>query len=280
METSTVEPSESDRVHRDMSPERDLPPAKCRFTYLICSTPRSGSWLLSTGLDATGCAGRPSEYFSPTYVKAYLDRIGLDADSMRRLDYMQFLRHRRTTSNGVFGMKMHFSHLSSVITRPSARREFLRRFDRLIFLTRRDKLAQAVSFWKTQLTQVYRVDAEQSATSAPLQEGYDFARIVDRLRMVVTQEADWAAMISQFQEKTYSLSYEELSSDYAGCLKRVLEFLGLFEAAESFDPRPQIAAQRDQTNVEWERRFMQELCGEDMRHAVAQFATPAHVRAK
>ena len=35
-----------------------------RATYVICTTPRSGSWLLSDGLSSTGVAGRPREWFN------------------------------------------------------------------------------------------------------------------------------------------------------------------------------------------------------------------------
>src|SRR5262249_56036499 len=34
-------------------------------SYFICTLPRSGSWLLSEGLEKTGIAGRPREYFEP-----------------------------------------------------------------------------------------------------------------------------------------------------------------------------------------------------------------------
>ena len=40
-------------------------------SYLICTTPRSGSWLLADGLRATGVAGRPEEYLRTDWLMRY-----------------------------------------------------------------------------------------------------------------------------------------------------------------------------------------------------------------
>ena len=41
----------------------EQPPVKPTRSYLVCATPRSGSTLLCEGLESTGVAGRPREYF-------------------------------------------------------------------------------------------------------------------------------------------------------------------------------------------------------------------------
>ncbi len=35
------------------------------MTFIICTNPRSGSWLLSDGLASSGLAGNPREWFNP-----------------------------------------------------------------------------------------------------------------------------------------------------------------------------------------------------------------------
>jgi LPS sulfotransferase NodH len=254
-----IGPAEWRKVEHDMSPERDLPRTKCRFRYLVCSTPRSGSWLLCTGLASTGRAGRPAEFFSPLYVKAYLARIGSPDESLKRFDYMQFLRAHRSSPNGVFGMKLHFSHLDYVIPKKELQTEFLRRHDRMILLTRRDKLAQAVSFCKARATSVYRVEAGESNEQAGSPPPYSFRDIAERLSMIAAQEDDWRAVLSPFREKTITVEYEDLADDYVRTVERVLVALGLADAVAALAPQPQVVAQRDRTNVEWEQRFMQDL---------------------
>jgi LPS sulfotransferase NodH len=261
MEELDIGPAEWRKVEHDMSPERDLPRTKCRFRYLVCSTPRSGSWLLCTGLASTGRAGRPAEFFSPLYVKAYLARIGSRDESLKRFDYMQFLMAHRSSPNGVFGMKAHFSHLDFVIPKKELQKEFLRRHDCLIFLTRRDKLAQAVSFYKARATSIYRVEAGESEGTGPPPD-YSFRDIAERLSMIAAQEDDWRTLLSPFREKTIAVEYEDLAADYVGTVERVLVALGLADAAATLAPQPQVVAQRDRTNEEWEQRFMREVHGE------------------
>jgi LPS sulfotransferase NodH len=259
MQQFEILPGEFTKIRRDMSPANDFPHTRCRLKYLICSTPRSGSWLLSTGLASTGAAGRPAEYFSPLYVKAYLERIGSTGDFSRRSAYMRFLQDHRTSPNGVFGMKMHFGHLARVFERDERQRAFLRKFDRLIYLTRRDKLAQAVSFWKAFATSVYRAEAGDSTEAPPQQASYSFPGIAERLRAIAEQERDWSARLSAFPEKTYALYYEDLAADYVGAVEQVLTALGLPDAISALDPRPEPIAQRDETSRRWEQRFLQDL---------------------
>src|SRR5262249_15586129 len=108
------------KIRQDLSPENDFPPTACRFKYLICSTPRSGSTLLSTGLASTGRAGRPLEYLSQPYGVVFKERNG----RLLLPEYWRFLVTRRTTPNGVFGMKMHFDQFANNLGGEAAQKEF------------------------------------------------------------------------------------------------------------------------------------------------------------
>ncbi len=77
-----------------------------RISYLICSTPRSGSTLLGEALTNTGLAGEPREYFlrsdEPVYAR--------DWDvSTEYPEYFYEVLARATTPNGVFGAKIMWS---------------------------------------------------------------------------------------------------------------------------------------------------------------------------
>jgi LPS sulfotransferase NodH len=54
-------------------------------SYVICTTPRSGSWLLAEALLATGAAGRPEEYFRPDWYRRF--RAVGHLDYQHRLDF-------------------------------------------------------------------------------------------------------------------------------------------------------------------------------------------------
>src|SRR4051812_11663231 len=74
-------------------------------SYLICATPRSGSWMLCSILSQTGIAGRPAEFFGPSLTEEFManDAIIGAADIE---GYMDAIKRHATTANGVFGMKI------------------------------------------------------------------------------------------------------------------------------------------------------------------------------
>src|SRR5437899_9513770 len=92
-----------------MRPSSDLAsPAATHTSYLICTSPRSGSDVLCGLLCQTGIAGQPDEFF-------YEGNEPLSAE----LDYVEYVTHRlatASTQNGVFGavvMGQHFGRFIS-----------------------------------------------------------------------------------------------------------------------------------------------------------------------
>src|SRR5690349_415976 len=79
---------------------------RMRAAYLICTNPRSGSWLVAEGLRATGVAGRPEEYFNPTLRTLYLRDFKLPEHTTAEALLERMVRGG-TTANGVFGAKIH-----------------------------------------------------------------------------------------------------------------------------------------------------------------------------
>src|SRR5438270_3529957 len=78
-----------------------------RILYLICTLPRSGSWLLAEALHSTGIAGRPREYFAPEAKDSFTQQWRLPATSSY-IDFIEAAMRTGTTSNGVFGAKTHW----------------------------------------------------------------------------------------------------------------------------------------------------------------------------
>jgi LPS sulfotransferase NodH len=84
-------------------------------TYLIASTPRSGSHYLGHLLFETGLFGSPLEYLHPAHLATWQDRLGTrDVASTLRA-----LFRRRTSASGWFGIKAHWSHFNAASTAPS-----------------------------------------------------------------------------------------------------------------------------------------------------------------
>src|SRR5262249_2768240 len=79
--------------------------AKPNLTYILCTGLRTGSTLLAQGLQATGVAGRPDEYFDikPGNENAWVKRFGIRDDA----EYVDKVIEAATTRNGVCGLKIH-----------------------------------------------------------------------------------------------------------------------------------------------------------------------------
>src|SRR5690242_6715310 len=86
------------------------PPRASRgVTYIICTTPRSGSWLLSEGLASTSLAGNPREWFNVIEERRY--RAQWRMEHSTDLSFEQYLRlatEESTTRNGISGIKLHY----------------------------------------------------------------------------------------------------------------------------------------------------------------------------
>ena len=170
------------------------------ISYLICTTPRSGSTLLCELLTATGVAGRPEEYFQqlpatgmPMTPRDYLEGLspalipeldgGDDAawvsplyDPRRFRDYrayVDWVLAQGTTPNGVFAAKIMWPYVAGLVSRlyggdswnmTDAQAALERTFPslRYVWLRRRDKVRQAVSLWRAIQTWQWRVDAARA----------------------------------------------------------------------------------------------------------------------
>lgn len=171
-------------------------------SYLICSTPRSGSTLVCQALAQSGVAGRPDEYFealrhsgrprrpeeyftgvADPSILAHLTERGAADDpppksplwSRTAYDrYLEWVFAAGTTDNGVFGAKIMWGYLgdfSSLLRNVPAYRELPLAellpavFPELRFVrvVRANKVRQAVSLWKA----VQTVTWSEAKTETP-----------------------------------------------------------------------------------------------------------------
>src|SRR5689334_13823653 len=138
--------------------------------YVIATSPRTGSTLLTEALSATRVAGSPDEFFDihPKNEQNWASRFRIPAGA----SYIEHLQAATRTQNGVFGFKLHWHQMPALSNRllelrPEAE-DLARRpvFDllqerfpgiRFVWLTRRNKIAQAISYYRAAETNVWRV---------------------------------------------------------------------------------------------------------------------------
>lgn len=238
-----------------------------KLAYWICTTPRTGSQLLGQLLRATGVAGRPEEYFWRENEPVYRQLWNVSSYS----DYLNHALTAGTTPNGVFGAKMdvgaylsHFEHqlrslpqfsepsctFHSILTSLFPDLKF-------IWLTRRNKVRQAASWWKAvQSNEWARPKGERSIIEPPLH--YNFAAIDQLVNESLLREAAWQAYFSEWRVNPLALVYEDFIENHAGTVTYVLDFLGVREPYILPTEAITLVKQADSVSEEWVQRYREE----------------------
>ena len=127
-------------------------------------------------LRETGLPRQPRQYFKDPSVEGIAERLAPTEPGRPERPgefeaWFRYVLQRGTSPNGVFGAKMMWNYLEDFKTRMaelpgledlSFNERLSAVFPRLkiIFMRRRDKVAQAVSLWKAIQTQRWRTDSE------------------------------------------------------------------------------------------------------------------------
>src|SRR3954449_13366643 len=237
-------------------PSGESPVLRPAVSYLLCSTPRTGSSLLCDALRATGAAGNPEEYFQfrartgePRRPHEYFEgnddpeihdilgpRIRAEDDEARydpgRFDryeeYLAWAMRQATTPNGVLGAKVMWGYFNGFVTGlrwalPRRQRLPVRElvpsvFPNLhyVFVSRRDKERQAVSLWKAIQTWSWS-DDQRPVRDRPLR--YSRAAIAHLIGDIEQHEAEWQAYFAQCGVEPFRVVYEDFVADYEGTLR-------------------------------------------------------------
>jgi trehalose 2-sulfotransferase len=197
---------------RVLNEERyDLPEFSGRTTnYMICSTPRSGSILLSFLLLGCRMMGVPHEYLHATiHMPALARRFGL-VTTTGAIDidgYIERVRKSRTTANGVFGLKVHHHQLAPIIHLPPIKR--LVETASLIRIRRRDLVGQAISYYVANVTQLWSTFDERAVRSV-VEPAYNASAIDKCLKNILAENASWEEMFVARAVPVFDIWYEDL----------------------------------------------------------------------
>lgn len=234
-------------------------------SYWLCTTPRSGSSVLGDALTHTGVAGRPTEYFNRRFWPDLFRRFGVTAAT----DYLERVVAETATPNGVFGTKV----MLDADTAPTfdALRERLGAPDlkdaeatrgafpelRFVYLTRRDKVAQAVSYCRAQQSGVWR----RYHGDEPEPEGdaaFDYGAVHAQVQALTLREARWQAFFSELGARPHTVVYEDLVGEPEGTVRGILAFLDLEPPPAWSLPRLPMERLADETSKRWAERYLEE----------------------
>ena len=245
---------------------------KVTKSLLVCATPRSGSTLLCALLDGTGVAGRPQEYFErlahsglPRQPREYFERVEdpkllellatTDPGTPDPGDPIPQALAEGTTDNGVFAAKLMWTHLLDLaerLGRPADAALLRERFPdpRYVHVTRRDKIAQAVSLWRAVQTRAWRAG---EVTETENGNAVYHAGAIGYLAGQLTDHDDaWRTWFSANRIEPLTIVYEELAADTSGVAAEVLDHLGVGPAEI---PEPPLRRQGDDLSARWVERY-------------------------
>jgi trehalose 2-sulfotransferase len=245
-------------------PEFDFPcyPRSPAIRFVIATSPRCGSNLLQRALWRTGLAGAPEEYLTEAYANDFAQRWSIRVPGESGYDLKKYfgnLEKYRTSPNGVFGLKVHGSHLNNGFLSEVSLEDLMSK-PLYILIRRRDKVLQAVSYALARKTGVWILDGEWLPEKEPMTRNpqYDYSLILDCLRDIETEEALWDTTFKKNHIVPFEISYEDLKQNYLEVIRNSLTHLGVKAPARTIIGPPGIRKQADSTNEEWATRFLKE----------------------
>ena len=211
-------------------PEHDTDVAgPLRCAYVLCSSPRSGSTLLSEALVGVG-AGVPIEYFDPTNAMAVLWRRWGCRDLA---GYLRALHRHRTSPDGVFGVKVHWYHLAAVAGAPVGDEPLLERAAAaltsiapgasVVRVQRGDRRRQALSWLRAERTGRWYTVAGETPPSVPEVPDHE---VDARLQRLDQEEAAWTALLDHLGIEPLVVTYEDICADRDGVVRAVVDHVG------------------------------------------------------
>ena len=230
-------------------------------SYIVCATPRCGSSLLDEALKNTGMAGNPDEYFLPQNRRIWQRTWNTPTFS----EYLAEVLNRGTSPNGVFGMKVmwgYFGRFARQIQHlpgnhnQTTHSALTSVFPELayIWITRRDKVRQAVSHSKARQTNIWAVTDE----SIPLKVRkpiFSFQQIDFIVRQLEAHDAAWQRYFAAHGIHPYTVVYEDFVDHYEETALNIMRYLNISLPEQlQFSPR-HLQKQADQESEEWVQRY-------------------------
>lgn len=201
-------------------------------SYLVCTTPRTGSTLLCQHLRRTGLAGFPFEIWLRKSEAARWAEVGATTFA----GYFADVRASTVTPNGVMGCKVMWGQLAHGV---GLLRDAGFGVDtdtdgavlgaafpgvRYVWLRREDVDRQGVSWWRATETRQYHLTGDSERTAAP---PFDFDGIDRRVRQLREMDDLWGAWFAANCVTPVVVTYEQFVAGRERVVRGLLRSLGI-----------------------------------------------------
>jgi LPS sulfotransferase NodH len=242
-----------------------------RSSYIIYATQRTGSYLLCDALCQTKVAGKPMEYFTSHQAPAYAQHWGTLLRDVKTYqlgeDYFKHV-YATATPNGVFGVKIiwdTFSYCLEQIRRLEGNEhlsipELLQTAfpqHRSLMITRRDKVRQAISWYKAFQTHCFvkKIDAPDEGIPTNLQ--FDFEAIEQHRLLLADFELSMELYFFIFGIKPFTVVYEDFVAAREETTLQILDYLEIPTPKDLVFGQPRFQKQADELTEEWVQQYYQ-----------------------
>ncbi len=239
------------------------PAAQATASIVICSLPRSGSWLLAKALESSGQAGHAQEYLRPELEQRYASMWGIATPTSVE-EFTAAMLRCGTTANGVFALKVHWQDFARYLQRareagwagsdPAVLASLLPQ-PRFVHIVRRDTLRQAIS-WCRALDSNAWWHVDGADDDAPDTWDPDFDKIDVLQGLLHDHEQAWRRFFAEAGVAPVEVVYEDLVADYDTTVRRVLDALGIALPATAIAPAS-LRRQADALSETWLRKHLQ-----------------------
>jgi len=235
----------------DLNERRFSATSGVKKKLLVLSTERSGSSLFCEVLGGLNVVGECREWLNPRYLQAYAKMLGEPQVNVNQ--YVNFVISKTVNEAGVFALNLHIKDYQFWLERSFDVLSI--GFDLIIYLHRRDKLAQAISLAKAE-----KFDSWSSSTKSNDEKLIDNLDVVRALHHLIAQENNYVANLRHLVKFEYC--YEEFSElARATPFFEVAEYLGV-DIEESTLPKPSLEKQANVASDEIRSSFMSYILGD------------------
>jgi LPS sulfotransferase NodH len=239
---------------------------KPHTSYIICAVQRSGSFLLCEALKNTGLAGFPEEYFLPS--EGWEDGWWARQNGViTRYDYLRLVLDKGSSPNGVFGAKIMWNYFPTMLQKLTDLPEYsgwnapplladLFPNLRYIWIVRRDKVRQAVSWAKAGQTNIYSWYKGDPLPVPKQEPTFDFTFIDNLYNLILEGEAGWQTFFEACGVQPFKVIYEELVEAYEETALRILDYLNIPFPKDLVFGERRMQKQADALNDLWVERYL------------------------
>jgi LPS sulfotransferase NodH len=238
--------------------------------------------MVTQALEDTGVAGRPREWLNASSAGEVLAKQG--ATTVHEL--RDALWRKATTSNGIMGTKYGISEplhgeLTSLLAGlvpaapdPDERAAWAALYPscKHVFMTRRNKVRLAVSWWRAIKSGEWHRPGRDAPTAFDPPSGraerpkppddlvglYDYNALAYLLAEASLREAMMQDLFDRWRVVPYTIVYEDLVATYEPTMRGLLEFLEIPGRHTIEIPAPAFEQLADEVSDAWAQRFQRE----------------------